>query len=632
MKNNMNYILIFVFTLSFTGCDDYDSPNPMDFQDTEEDASLYLEQYDSFSDEGQYWHPEMKVKPKKYWNCVEIIPVGSRNELGQTEKIRGLQYHLLCQSLAGLANRAVEQGKSEVGVWLHDHSGKESYKVSKQALDNMGIKEQGMQSGLELARNNYGRDNGVALQLKDLFDGYVLTDVENNPESNIVASIASHVYNSIIVDVRDKEYYEKAGYEMTYDATSKTAQDAWNEFKDKCNNKALVVMPVQTGELREFAIKNNLFVLNLNKEFNNPSAGQNLALFEEVLNWLAPNSPVYGWEQGVGEDQFVDKVSQSGNIMVPADWSYNTSLTSILYKERQAGLAKVLNPQFIDFEEKGKKYVSYYLSDGDNIQWMMNGFDRSDYYTHPEANEMKMSFGLPVDNLSMIAPAMMQTLFEKQASKTSVVQTFGGGYTYADNLGESANRTESLDYIAKATASHMRQHRVKVLALIAKDIRSAQAKEAYQAYVDANDQLTGIVAVQYSPYAGGEGDIIWVTNKNGYDIPVVTVKYSLWNFGDHNNEREGTPTYIANKLNSETLDDPFSLVSVHAWSRFSDIGDSKDELGENSGGNVVGPGAAKLNADKLNEDFKVVNVEELIWRIRMYYRPDQTKKWINEVF
>lgn len=630
----MNYILIFLFVsiLSFTGCDDYDSPNPADFQDQEEEAGLYLEQYDPFMDQGQYWHPEMRAKPKKYWGCVEIIPVGSRNDLGWTEKIRGLQYHLLCQSLAGLANRAVEQGRSEVGVWLHDHSGKEPYKVSKQALDNMGIKEQGLQSGLELARNDYGPDNGVALQLKGLFDGYVLTDVENNPESNIVASVASHVYNSIIVDVRDKEYYEEVGYEMTYDATDKTTQDAWNEFKDKCNNKALVVMPVQTGELREFAIKNNLFVLNLNKEYANPSAGQNMALFEEVLSWLAPNSPVYGWEQGVGEDQFVDKVSQSGNIMIPSDWSYNTSLTSILYKERQAGMAKVLNPQFIDFEEEGKKYVSYYLSDGDNVQWMMGEFDKSEYYTHPEANEMKMAFGLPVDNLSMMAPAMMQSLFDRQGPKTSLVQTFGGGYTYADNLGETANRTESLAYLSEATASHMRQHRVKVLALIAKDVRSEQALEAYQAYVDANDQLEGIIVTQYTPYAAGEGEIMWVTNSKGYDIPVVTIKYSLWNFGDHNNEREGTPTYIANKLNSESTDNPFSLISVHAWSRFADIGDANDELAENAGSDVVGPGVAKLNADKLDEDFKVVSVEELIWRIRMQYRPEQTTKWLGETF
>ena len=73
-------------------------------------------------------------------------------------------------------------------------------------------------------------------------------------------------------------------------------------------------------------------------------------------------------------------------------------------------------------------------------------------------------------------------------------------------------------------------------------------------------------------------------------------------------------------------------MSVHAWSKFTDIGDSLDELSENSGSNIVGAGAAKLNADKLDENFKVVNVEELIWRIRMHYRPEQTTKWLKEVF
>lgn len=632
IKMIYNLISLMIVVLVCKGCDDYDSPNPNDYKDEETSSHLYLEQYDPVSDQGQYWHPQMSVKPKKYWGCVEVIPIGNINALGETEKIRGLQYHLLSQSLAGLANRAVEQGKSEIGVWLHDHSGKESYKLAKAGLESLGIYEQGLQSGLELARNDYGPADGVELQLKGLFEGYVLTDVENNPESNIVASVASHVYNSIIVDVRDKEYYEEAGYTMTYDATQKTTLDAWNEFKDKCNNKALVVMPVQTGELREFAIKNNLFVININKEYSSTQAGQNTALFEEVLQWLAPNAPVYGWEQGIDESEFVEKISAYGKIMVPYDWAYNTSLTSILYKDRQPGLAKVTNPQFIDFDAPEEKFVSFYLSDGDNVQWMLNNFGSSDYYTHPSSKETRMSFGLPVDNLSMIAPNLNQAFFDKQGPNNSIIQTFGGGYNYADNFGTNSNRIEELKDMAEATAAHMRQHRVKVLGLIAKNVRSDGAKEAYQAYVDANDQLTGIVAVQYSPYAGGEGEIMWVTNSQGYDIPIIPIKYSIWNFGDHNNDREGTPTYIAHKLNSDSVENPFSMVSVHAWSGFTDIGESQDELGENAGSDVKGSGAAQLCTNKLDQNIKVVNAEELIWRVRMHYRPDQTEKFLNTYF
>lgn len=608
---------------SLWACDDYESPNPGDYTDEGPTAELYVEQFDPFMDKGQYNHPEMKVKPVKYWNCVEVGGVGTINDLGQTQRHRGLQYHLLCQSIAGLANKAVEEGRSEVGVWLEDHSAKESYKAAKSALSGMGISEQGRQSGLELARKDYGTDDdGVVLTLKDLFDGYILTDVENNPESNIVASVASHVYNSIIVDVRDKAYYDFIGYSMTYDARTKTTQDAWDEFKDQCSNKALVIMPVKTGQLREFAIKNKLFVINLNKQYNNPFGGKNTQLLKEVLEWLAPNSPVYGWEQGVGEDEFVGEVSRSGNIMIPADWSYNHSLTSLAYTERQSGHARVLNPQFIDFEQTGKRYVSYYLSDGDNIQWMMNDFIGPDYYTHPEANNMKMGFGLPVDNLSMISPDTHQLLLDHQFPKTSIVQTFGGGYNYADTYGSSGDRTQALKDVAEMTAAHMRQHRVKVLALMSQNSRSDEAKEAYQAYIDANDQLEGIISVQYTPYAGGDGEINWFTNSKGYDIPVISVQYSIWDFGGNNRPLEGDPNYIAGKLNSE--EDMFSLVMVHAWSGFTDAG--------GPGGDVKGAGAAKLCTDNLDDDYEVVNIEELIWRLRMQERPEQTKQYLSEVF
>ena len=329
------------------------------------------------------------------------------------------------------------------------------------------------------------------------------------------------------MDVRDKEYYEEAGYTMKYDARSKTTAQAWAEFKDKCSNKALVIMPVQTGELREFAIKNELFVLNLNKRQGTSIAGQNTALLKEILAWLEPNAPVYGWEQGVSEDAFVDLVSKSGHPMIPCDWSYNHSLTSLLYSQRQKStLARVKNPQFLDYTKK-KNFVSFFLSDGDNIQWMMNDF--KDFYNAAESEEVRMTYGIAASVLPMMAPAQFDNLLSQQKPNCSILEMLGGGYYYVDNYSENGDRAKNLKVVAERLSAHMRQHRVKLLGVMAMNVKSEAAKEAFQAYVDANDQLEGIVALQYSPYAGGEGDVIWVTNKAGYDIPVITVKYSLWN-------------------------------------------------------------------------------------------------------
>ena len=576
---------------------------------------LNREEINSFVPDGKlYSMPEMKKKPRKFWTCTGVVSIDNRNSINETETMQGLQYHLLCQSLAGLTNRMVEEGKSDVAVWLYDHGGKASYKVSKQALEDMGICEQGVQNGLELACSDYESVDGLRVQLKGFFDGYVLTDVKNNPESGIVASVASHVYNSIIVDVRDKEYFEKAGYSMKYDATHKTTLDAWHEFKDKCNNEALVIMPVQTGELREFAIKNNLFVLNLNKKQGDPRSGQNVDLLEEVLAWLQPNVPVYGWEQGVSEDQFVARISKSGHPMIPCDWSYNHSLTSLLYTERQQPVqAQSFNPKFIDFGKK-RNYVSFFLSDGDNIQWMMQDFATS-FYDVPEAIEVKMSYGLPVSTLSMMAPAQLHNLMNLRRDECSVLEMLGGGYYYIDTYSQNNNRNDNLKVAAEGLAVSMRRYHVGLLGVMAMDVKSVASKEAYQAFVDANDRLEGIIALQYSPYAGGGGEVFWVTNKNGYDIPVITVRYSLW---DRIHEREGSPDFIASKLKAEAQVESFSAICVHAWSRFE--------------GNAHGAAAARLCAGKLDGRFEVVNMQELVWRLRMSRHPEQTLEYLNKIF
>lgn len=576
---------------------------------------LNREETNSFVPDGKlYSMPEMKKKPRKFWTCTGVVSIDNRNSINETETMQGLQYHLLCQSLAGLTNRMVEEGKSDVAVWLYDHGGKASYKVSKQALEDMGICEQGVQNGLELACSDYESVDGLRVQLKGFFDGYVLTDVKNNPESGIVASVASHVYNSIIVDVRDKEYFEKAGYSMKYDATHKTTLDAWHEFKDKCNNEALVIMPVQTGELREFAIKNNLFVLNLNKKQGDPRSGQNVDLLEEVLAWLQPNVPVYGWEQGVSEDQFVARISKSGHPMIPCDWSYNHSLTSLLYTERQQPVqAQSFNPKLIDFDKK-RNYVSFFLSDGDNIQWMMQDFATS-FYDVPEAIEVKMSYGLPVSTLSVMAPAQLHNLMNLRRDECSVLEMLGGGYYYIDTYSQNNNRNDNLKVAAERLAVSMRRYHVGLLGVMAMDVKSVASREAYQAFVDANDRLEGIIALQYSPYAGGGGEVFWVTNKNGYDIPVITVRYSLW---DRIHEREGSPDFIASKLKAEAQVESFSAICVHAWSRFE--------------GNAHGAAAARLCAGKLDGRFEVVNMQELVWRLRMSRHPEQTLEYLNKIF
>lgn len=584
---------------------------------------------DPIKSRGQYWHPGIERTPKGLVVVYDVANGDDHNAVGVKDFKRGLQAHLFAQSVAGVVNKALAAGESEYGVWLDMSSQSKAYNRTLEDLEEMGVDTK--------YRTIKVNDVLTCPEIVPFIKGYILTDIERNPESAMYAAVAAHVYDAVIVDVRDEQFYRDCirggDFWMLCDATNKTTADSWRDFKDKCNPNGLVVMAVGTGELREFAIANGLFVINLNRLHGDSSKGQNSELFMDVLSWLEPTSPVYGWESNISEDVFVNKVSRYGHMMVPSDWAANVAITSLNYKKRQEPiLADVIDPRDIDFDDDIKQYVSFYLSDGDNVQWMINNFEGDRFYNNPYSTDMKMSYGIAAANLSMVAPSQFNSLMKSQMPGCSLVETFGGGYYYVDNFGELANRERSIKDISKMVASHMRQHRIKVLALMSQDINSKQAKEAYSHYIKANDQLDGIIAVQYTPYAGGEGEIMWFTNSTGIDIPVVTLRYTLWNFGTENNPREGSPTYIADKIASEGDSSKFSVIGIHAWSSFADIGNSRDMTLESTSEDrgEVGAGAAKLCSDKLDSSTtKVVNVEELIWRIRMQYREEQTKKLLN---
>jgi hypothetical protein len=198
------------------------------------------------------------------------------------------------------------------------------------------------------------------------------------------------------------------------------------------------------------------------------------------------------------------------------------------------------------------------------------------------------------------------------------METFGGGYFYADTYAQkTSRRTASLAEIAARTGAHMRQHRIKVLQLIAWRVLSQEAMEAYQAFVDANDQLEEIVVIQYSPYTGGDGEIRWCTNSQGYDIPVITARYALWK-GLPTSVGGGNPKEVSDKMKEREPSGAasFSLCCVHAWSDFA--------------GNRSSDAVASC-LKQLPDRFQAVSAQELIWRVRMAYRPEQTRKYLSTI-
>lgn len=561
---------------------------------------------DKISDHGQYTMPRQKFG-KSYWTLRAPTSVGGALIID----------NLLSESVVGLTALAVNEGRSEVMAWMQVETD-----VYNRIKSNLPMRDMGLIDTWSLLEDDH---------IRSVITGYVLYDTTNHESIN-AASVASHVYGGVMIEKRDVSRIENLGYKCLFDASALSLKDSWRLFKDKCNKNAMVLMPTLTSNQRSTAIAYRLMVVNLNKVSYQPKHGSNKQLIVEILKELKPLSPVFGWEQAVGEDAFVGLVSSTGNFMVPYDWTHNTPLISAQYENRQKGVMKITDPRKINYGD-ARHYMSYYMSDGDNVQWMFGAYDKQ-YLTHPEVGRTKMSFGFPLVNLSMVSPDHCEYLLKIQRSESSLIENFGGGYYYADQFAELKDRAQILDAAAKNTAIHMRQHRCKILSLVCMDVFSEGAKQAYKAFIDRNDQLIGIVVIQYSPYAGGAGETMWFTNKKGLHIPVVTVRYSLWNYGEgQNGEVEGTPAYIASKYNrlaAESEKPTFSATSVHAWSHFTKTENAEDLTAENAaGGTVFGVGSAVLCSDRLSSDVKVVNLEELIWQLRMNAYPAETKKLLQ---
>lgn len=581
--------------------------------------------YDPIEDVGQYKYPSLTDLPPYY---VDLTVA----ENGKTTA--SLRQYNLAASISGLAAYAIEEGRNDVGFWIPGWvDGSIPYKAVLKSLDDNGCRKLGSVGVMDLALAGRMQIGGHEVDMSKICDGYILTDIEKNPDSPAVATTAAHFYKGIIVDRADKAKFDKAGYRMVYDASAKTVPDAFNEFMDRCSRNGFTVMPANTYELKDFSIQNGWFFMHMYHRPGRPETGDYWEIFEKCCSLMEPNSSVFGWENSSLHDErgINGATSKYGLNTAVNDWAYNYPLANAAYRKRQkSDLARVLDPRTIDFSKNRKRFVSFYLTDGDNTQWMMNSFtDR--YLLHPDASATRTSFGINATLTPQVSPEAYAAILASQPEGCSFIEVQGGGVIYSDSFAEARDRQEALRERARQTAAWMRQHRVRVLGLMARDDAcSVEAQECYKAMIEANDQLVGVIALQYTPYAGGNGNIHWFRNSAGYDIPVVTVKYSLWNANPPYQDVEGSPAFVARKLDSDANNPDFNLVAIHAWSSFTDAGADCSETAElDAKGEVYSSGAARLCMSHLDDSYEVVNIEEMLWQLRMRERPAQTKRYLR---
>ncbi|MFA6083246.1 hypothetical protein [Mucilaginibacter sp.] len=543
-------------------------------------------------------------EPKPFWpeqkapTSIVICKINNFDNLAEMN---------LAQSISGLAAQSINSNKNSEGVWI----------------ENRNIAYQSYYASLVKRLKLKGNGSFDVWQLVDRFKekgvirGYILYDVQRGDNSINLATVYCSIKNGVLIDRTQENDAIHHGLIKLQDL-SKDSLDpkSFNLLAPQLSPNLLVVANPKFSNNRDFAIAHRCMIYY----------GVD-SLFLTILNWVKPLSPVIGWNKG---DEFkqIEPCTSRALINVPADWCMNLALLAITPKEAPRKVNS-LDPKSIDWSKSGD-FNSFVMSDGDNIQWAFSSFlDSGDYWKNQFNSEIPMSFTSCVFNLSEAGRDVYNQLVQSQSKQVSIVE-YGGGYYYPDLFGRMTGAPEQLlREHAKRINKELKRTGTKVFGFICRNVSSPDAIKAYQIFAEELDDITGMIAAQYSPYNGGNGAIYWLKNKKGIEVPVVAAKYQLW--ANQNIVNSGNPQKLSEQINknNEKAGDQLTWTIVHAWSEYaSDSVDIPDNMRKAAKG-FRGVTPVKWTKNLLHNNTKVVSIEELLWRLRMQHNSMDTRHIID---
>lgn len=520
-----------------------------------------------------------------------------------------LQEWMLLESLSGLAAQAVNEGWYDTMLWLD--LGKDSkmsspyQSILERSVEALSI-EQPIRLSLEEVIRKFKRDGVIR--------GYILYD--SSDTSVNTATLYAAILKGVLIDRTRESWARKMGLRRLKDVGKESSIEVFRKYKSRLNNGSVLSIGPESHMLRDYAIAQKLMLYY--NEYDS---------VDEILEWVRPLSPALGWGYN-SELDATRKLSEWGLYNTATNYCINLPFISSAADKIPLKKNQEIEPAEIDFSS-GTAFHAFLMSDGDNIQWSMASYPYNDKYMgHQLAGSEGLNWTMVPTSLSVITPLTWNDAVERVGGKECTIVEYGGGYQYPDLFAiRRNNRSELLRTFAKDISSKLDELNVKVFGFICIDVASEAAQEAFQIYAEEMTGITGMVAIQFFPYEL-EGEIYWKTNREGIDIPVMTTRYSLWNEINPARPRAGVPEFVSSLINRDVLENQakgarsYAMTIAHAWSDYSATSMVIDTPA--SGTNSM------LASEKLLlPDVRPVSINELLWRVRMHYRPEQTKKMIK---
>ena len=384
------------------------------------------------------------------------------------------------------------------------------------------------------------QDNFVGLisNFKDRINGFVLCELHTT-SSNIAISLAG-ILNAIPVTEKNIGLMESLEIPLLYDLRDKNYTWLLNSFSGSFNKNVVVYQDtIKDLCLGDYSVFTNS--LHFFEDIHSK-------LVDTVFNNMEINGFLLGW--GNDEYQTVNKSSNYSISVLPADYSYNlsllTNMNSTISQKTHETITKNIDSVHT---------VCFVMSDGDNLQWLLNWFI-TDKRWFGNNNRGKLDIGWTISPaLSELAPTVMSKIYETSSNTTFGKDYFiagpsGTGYIYPETFKDLEIYTEQLN-------SYMQKSDLNIVNIIGNNF-----DDYYLYSFLEKPNINALFYYDFSNYSKHNGSIKFLNNK-----PIISARFNLW--GGFNSAQS-----LSNKINNlpknPYLESGYSLIPVHNWSNSVD--------------------------------------------------------------
>ena len=379
---------------------------------------------------------------------------------------------------------------------------------------------------------------GLINKFKNKISGYILTDY-NTPSIYIASSMAGFE-KTIIVTPKEEVKIKELGLTLIHDVRKNNYKWLLKNYEQMFNKNLLFYAQLNAVPyLVDYSIfsKSIFFYEEINSAITN-----------KIFSLSKINTVLLGW--GDNEFNLITRTSQNSIIVIPADWALNLStLSNIGVETRQR--SHITKTKAIE----NVHTVCFLMSDGDNIQWVLNKFSTNDrWYGNKFRNKIPLGWTIS-PSLTELAPTILKQLYYTASQNPKgrdyfVAAPSGYGYIFPDEYNNLRLYSSQLNKLLSKSDLH-------IVNIIGNSI-----EEKYLSAYLKQDNIDALFYYYYKNYSAGKGQILWSNNK-----PIVTGRYNLWNGFENSKSLAEKINHLSKNIHSQ---DGYSLIPVHVWSKSVD--------------------------------------------------------------